>query len=417
MISRLTPRLIAFILVSGFCALTGPAVQAQNILYWTDSSTQWAINTSNPTAVTPQWSLTQGGPRDQRWTNGFSAVINASNTNPQITLAPNDVSISVDMLTISNSATFIGGSTNTRFLTISGGGSGNLIFEMTSALTAVNGSQLTLSGTSAWNGTITLSANAGDASKNRVRITTSTAVGVETNLNINGARLDLSTPTTANSLITVGQLKGTGGIISYSTATGFTKTLKVNQSSDTSFSGAIQKSGAGTTALIKEGVGSLTLSGINALDKVYVNTGTLLVNGSITGTVTVSNGGILGGSGSIGGSVIVDDNAVLGYRLGESDNLSYAGLVKGVDGTYVFDFEGTGILDTTYTLTSSLGAGFTLGNFNAINLAAGLTGDFSIVGTQLQFTASAIPEPSTIAILTSGLICLGLMIRRQSEKS
>src|SRR6185369_15700497 len=65
----------------------------------------------------------------------------------------------------------------------------------------------------------------------------------------------------------------------------------------TTFSGTISGSGG----LTKNGTGALTLSGANTYTGLTtVNTGTLIVNGSIAGAVTVNSGGQLDGTGRIG---------------------------------------------------------------------------------------------------------------------
>jgi len=394
-------------LCASFLGLLLPASSSRgnDVFYWTSASGQWVINEANPTSVPIVWASEPGGTIDSRWVNGASAVIEASN--PAITLAPNDRSISVDRLTIAGSMTLVGGSVNTRFLTITGGGSGNLIFAMTSSDTAANGSRLIFAGTSAWNGTITLSADAGVAAKNRVLISAETAVDKATFLEINGTRLELSTPTTANSTLTVGQLKGTGGTLLFTTGTGFTKTLTLDQASDTVFAGTIEKSGAGTSALIKEGTGRLTLAGTDLIDKVSVNEGALWVDGTLTGAVTIGAGGALGGSGRVEGSVIFNDQGILHFRLGEVGNLSFADLKKGTDGHYLFDFEETGIMDELYVLSTALGQGFSAFDFQAINLADGVQGSFQIVGSELRFTTMAIPEGGTMGMMFLGSICAG----------
>jgi fibronectin-binding autotransporter adhesin len=86
-------------------------------------------------------------------------------------------------------------------------------------------------------------------------------------------------------------------------------TLTAGNASDTSFSGVI--SGAG--GLVKQGAGSLTLTGINTYTgTTSVTAGRLQVDGRLAGTsVTVESSATLSGSGSIEGAVTVSDGGHL----------------------------------------------------------------------------------------------------------
>ncbi len=64
--------------------------------------------------------------------------------------------------------------------------------------------------------------------------------------------------------------------------------------------------------LTKNGVGTQTLSGMNTYTGLTsIQEGTLSINGSVVGDVTVSSGGILKGSGSIGGATVIGNGATL----------------------------------------------------------------------------------------------------------
>jgi autotransporter-associated beta strand protein len=76
--------------------------------------------------------------------------------------------------------------------------------------------------------------------------------------------------------------------------------LTVGNSASTTFAGSI----AGTGTLIKQGTGTLTLTGANAVGGTTVNGGLLVVNGSLTGGVTVAAGGAIGGIGTISGPFV-----------------------------------------------------------------------------------------------------------------
>ena len=80
----------------------------------------------------------------------------------------------------------------------------------------------------------------------------------------------------------------------------------------TTFSGTISGSGG----LTKNGSGALTLSGANTFTGLTtVNAGTLVLNGSLAGAVTVNSGGVLSGTGRLGalvsnGGIIAPGNSI-----------------------------------------------------------------------------------------------------------
>lgn len=211
-------------------------------------------------------------------------------------------------------------------------------------------------------------------------------------------------------------------------------------------SGSAEISGvlSGTT-LAKTGEGRLVLSNANLhTGLVTVEAGELAVanaTGSATGSgdVRVNAGATLSGGGFIAGNVelsgVLAPGAGLGalsvggdvtwngtaenawnFQLGlagASDHLSVGGdFLKGTGEAYVFDFL-SGATEGTYVLVDWTGTTtFSAGDFSYVNLAAGLTGVFSIDGNRLEFTASAVPEPAAAAALL-GAAALGLAVWRR----
>ncbi|MBR2572787.1 MAG: autotransporter-associated beta strand repeat-containing protein [Loktanella sp.] len=100
---------------------------------------------------------------------------------------------------------------------------------------------------------------------------------------------------------TIGNLLGAGAVVMGADMT-------LGDASDRSFSGVISSSGG----LIKQGTGTLTLSGANTYTgTTTVSGGRLLVNGSLaSAATTVQNGGTLAGAGTLG-AVIVNSGGTL----------------------------------------------------------------------------------------------------------
>jgi uncharacterized repeat protein (TIGR02543 family) len=111
-------------------------------------------------------------------------------------------------------------------------------------------------------------------------------------------------------------LSGSGLIDS--TAAG-TMTLTLSNSTSTVFSGGIRNT-AGSLSLVKEGAGTLTLSGTNTYSgTTAVSGGSLMVNGLLSssgGAVSVSNAATLGGTGTIARTVTVAGGGTLAPGLG-----------------------------------------------------------------------------------------------------
>jgi autotransporter-associated beta strand protein len=248
------------------------------------------------------------------------------------------------------------------------------------------------------------------------------------------------------------------------TATGVgskTLTLQGSTSGVGEIDGAIVDHGTGnTTALYKTGTGTWTLGGTNTYSGgTTVNAGNLVINaagntgsgtvavsggtgatisgtGTSSGAMTISNGshiapgintsGNFGGVGTLavgttGGLTIT--NANLDFDLATtaagSNDLITTNALTLTSGTLVFNFTGTGSTLQTGTLYELIGVtgatpvtGF---NPNAIStnfqgsLAGNYTASYSVVSNDLDvtFTAGAVPEPSTWALLAFGMLSLG----------
>jgi len=193
---------------------------------------------------------------------------------------------------------------------------------------------------------------------------------------------------------------------------------------------------SGNGSLTKQGSGMLTLNGNNTYTGgTTVETGMLLVNGS-TGNVTVSSGGTLGGNGTVGaitlnggelapgnspGTLTADSlvwtDGLLAFELGtnaaNSDSLALTGSLSGSGGIKLFTFVNNGwSINNTYDLINFTSSSFSSSRFGFTNLG-GFAGDFGINDTTLQFTVTAVPEPSTYALLALGGVIIISAIRRR----
>ena len=219
---------------------------------------------------------------------------------------------------------------------------------------------------------------------------------------------------------------------------------------------------SGTGALTKNAASTLTLSGANTYTgTTLVTAGTLLVNGSLAAgsAVTVDSGATLGGSGTINGAAVVNGNLRPGnspgvLTFGSSLTLSATSAVTmelngTVRGTDYDGIDVTGALTYGGALTINVGSAF-LGSSETFSLftSASQSSDFDSMslegaygsgiftnasgvwnltdssGNQWSFSQAtgdlgftAVPEPSTWALLAaSGLILLFVSRRRMVRK-
>ena len=266
---------------------------------------------------------------------------------------------------------------------------------------------------------------------------------------------------------TINGLTGSGIVDGISS----TPTLTVGDGNATaSFSGVL-KNTAGTLALVKIGSGVQTLAGTNTYGgSTSVSAGTLLINGdqsAATGAVTVAAGATLGGSGTVGGNTTITGihspgnspgiqtfNGNLTYEAGAVVNWELIANSTGSAGT---DYDQillptTGNLSFSGSTTLALsfnGAGSAVDWSNAFwnvnrswmvyDLSSGVvinpgslviggslldsvgnslspTGrgyfNTSVSGQDVMLNFVAVPEPSTIVLL-SGLAVGGFLLRRR----
>lgn len=203
-----------------------------------------------------------------------------------------------------------------------------------------------------------------------------------------------------------------------------------------------------TLALTKNGSNTQILSGINTYTgATTVNSGSLIINGSLGNTaVAVNSGGTLGGNGTIGGATSINNGGTLSAgnspgTLTFGGNLTLAGGAGPAGATAVF--EGGDLVAVTGTLTLNNdwnltlltgykdGGTVTLFTYGTAGGTMDITPDIDISG--LGFTPggaltltdngssiilngiSVIPEPGTLALIGLGL-GVALMTRRSRKR-
>jgi len=201
------------------------------------------------------------------------------------------------------------------------------------------------------------------------------------------------------------------------------------------FNGVISDGGAGATALVFNGPGSLTLTGNNPFSgNTTVNGGALYLDnntgsGSGSGSVSVSSGAMLGGNGTIGGQVSLSAGATLSPGSSGSGTLTITNDL-GLNNASILQFElgsnrdqvvVTGDLTLGGNLNVSAAAGFgpgtytlftyggalSVGVLNLGNVPAGYnyTIDISVQG-QVNLIAAQ-PSFANIRAASGGLVISG----------
>lgn len=437
--STISPRLYSYSkkLFFSTCligALLARSADAQT-LYLPNSSAagNWDYTSLN-------WATTSGGSADTAWTNGNNVIIEFTG-NSAFKLDESDLQ-AVDFTGASGRIIYLQGIAGEQNqLDVTGVGSGEVHVWGTSSSSATT--TLKLSGSSGWDGTLKLR----DGSHNRLLLSNASAFSTDTSLEFVSGGLLLLDAAIGGQTTTLGQLSGTGGEISakYGTFDVGVKTLRVEQSTDTSFAGSLASGSNGRElALTKAGTGTLTLTGAlnngggmtaeagelvldsaattsGQGDYVVSNGATLRVNTTINftadATMTIESGGVLAlGSessvgtmtldGASGVGLIFDDGAVVDFRLGTTQDSiillgsTMTGSALGGADSIEFNFIDEGMVEgTIYDL-------ITFGDTPNIAISAftsNLSGSFQYSGNILQFDYSVIPEPSNSVVLLGAI--------------
>lgn len=236
--------------------------------------------------------------------------------------------------------------------------------------------------------------------------------------------------------MTIGSIEGAG---TYSLGS---KRLTVGSTNvDRTVGGILQDggvSGGMGGGLTKVGAGKLILEGANTYTgSTSVFGGVLQVDGSLqSSTVNIEHGGTLGGIGNVqsirlisGGtlapgnspgtltasSLLWDTGGVIELELGfPADLLTVSGaLTNNAAGAHAFRIIDSGIqIGQAYSLINFGTTNFSASDFSLTN-SGPIAGNFAIVGNRVEFTASAVPEPSTYALMLAAAAGVFLLKRRR----
>lgn len=171
--------------------------------------------------------------------------------------------------------------------------------------------------------------------------------------------------------------------------------------------------------LAKAGGGALVVNGsaTSFTGTLSVNDGTLAGSTVFGGVIELAGGDLAPGN-SIGtisaASLVWSGGSGMSFELSNVDDTSDSLVLSGAftrsgAGSFLFDFNGTGLLNETYTLVSFGSTNFDASDFGYTNLGGGYSGNFGLSGSNLTFTV--VPEPSSA--LLGGLAVVAFLRRRR----
>jgi fibronectin-binding autotransporter adhesin len=209
----------------------------------------------------------------------------------------------------------------------------------------------------------------------------------------NGAALDAS----GSGPLTL----GSSGSTTFSGTTATTLTLTGSNSGPNTLA-AVVADGTAPTAVTKTGTGTWDLSAADTYTgPTAVNAGTLLVDGSVTGTATVAAGATLGGGGGTLGSVVSNGTLSPGNLTTATGLLTVGSLSFSATGGYTVDIDGatagTGFDQVTASGPVTLnGATLQVNGGLGFSPVTGTTFDILVNSGAAPGTFAGLPEGATV---------------------
>ncbi len=361
-------------------------------------------------------------------------------------------------------STFGGNATNSSALTIAGNTTGTLTINGNNTLYNNSGAGVPLTFIfNAGNGTLAVGNDNALGARNASNTLTGTVLQMNAGtVSASGGARSIANPLVANGNFTIG---GANDITFSGNATnsGNSRTVTVNNTANTTFSGNVFLSEAVGTArtLTIGGTGNVTISGAIANANGVGLAGGLTKSG--TGTLTLSNASntftgtttINGGTLALGANNALASGSAVSLGAGTLDLKTFSAAAPSLaltsasaklafdltgrsidNGTaflalsggftessdlsgYTVDFGGFTVSSAgTYKLLSFssitgtlLGSDFSIANLNVSGVNAAL----SLSGTELSLVASAVPEPASMAAL-AGLAAAGFVASRRRRR-
>ena len=411
--------------------------------YWTGSAgSAW-----NTTATS--WKLVSAG-TDTLFIAGDAVLFNDAATGTTTVDIPVNVNPAVVAFANSNKDYVVQGVAGISTGSVSKSGTGSLTFTNANSYnegTILSGGSLKIGNNNALGtGIVTLNGGTLSSDSSTARTLTN-SIGIGGDITLGNA--------TQNGLLTLSGAVDLGGSV-----------RQISAASNVTLAGVLTNGG-----LTKSGVGTLTLTGTNSYTgATSVIQGKLVVNGALaSATTTVGSGAILGGSGTIAGATTIQSGGVhapgnspglqaftdLTYADGSFysweidrnsaqtrgigyDAVNVSGTLAGLDGadantttdaifrivigdsdfsnsfwntpkTWTDIFTGADGSTAKVDWASIFGGGFQFYNTGGNAIAAPVSGNFTLTGNSL--TWSAVPEPTSA--LAGLLLAAGLMRRRR----
>ncbi len=225
-------------------------------------------------------------------------------------------------------------------------------------------------------------------------------------------------------------LTNTGNFISGVSASARTLTLGGTNAGLNTFSQLINSDGSvgtGVVSLIKKDAGKWVLGSANTYTgATTINGGTLGlgVNNAIgSGSAIALNAGTfdLQTFSTSAASLGFNAGSSLKFNLGTPGNVTAllalaGGFNKSGSGVFTLDFAGSG-QEGTYKLVSFSGTTFaSASDFTVVNLGSGLSGVLTLDGSSLNLAVSAVPEPSTYALMAGAFALAGAMVHNRKRR-